>query len=372
MNGEKVCLQYDLGPRPVMDLAEAWEIHRDTPTKIGREEIARSVLTLYDQSPDPTSAICDSLEDQLTDDEVAALASPRYLAPSTQSADDPYEQLWSTLKNFSTASEYSEVIKETADGILLSGSTAWGAFYASRGYGDKPSDVDLLCRLPDASAVRETVRNLYAGGLVVADELKRADKFIDLQESQTADIFSLRSFATGAETSMHFVTDDTMQKIVDFDTIPTDKLLTIRDFRLNPSSNVKRDGHYLINILDHEENAFFMPDCEVLAGDEKELGYLADVPVHCLLSDGTEKSYAMGIISFFLSIVPAIIYDKQGDLADSIVDLQDKIADVQARRRVVNVPRIERMPAHTIRQINNSLTSTVNLKELNEAEENIA
>lgn len=357
-------LSYDLGEQLVPSLGDAYGQYSEVPVADkpqAREAIARATLVLYEQHTDHDAfarATSAELIDYVDEAEAQQLADPLLPLSSQLREGQPSEAIWATSKNLSIASRYATALGATAEGVLLSGSSAWGSFYAPRGLGEKPSDVDLLCAIDTVDTLPMALEQLVQAGLVPESEIARGVYFAELYAAGKAEMFSLRSYETGTEASMHFLTDSVLGKVRNLEhSGESEAIASLTDFRPNTSSNAKRTDGYEVPLLDCYETPKFKPASEEIKKDGIVLGYICQSPVMCQVVRGVSKSYGMGVIPFFMAAAPAIVHDPSGKLQTNLTQFCENIAQLQEGRAIVNLPRREIMPAHTFRHIGKMLTA---------------
>lgn len=354
---DKIVFGYELGDEPAISLGDAYEGYLENPDVQTRQAIARSALQLYATS-EPAAfngALCAQLSDHLPEDAAIALEHPRQHQPDVPVAGEPYESLWATTRNIEIANDHAAAIGDVVDGVLLSGSTSWAPFYDTRAFCENPSDVDLLCKVQKGESVYEATARLTDAGLVSDFELLRAEHFVGAYNTDNADMFSLRSTMSGAKTSIHFLTKHTIDSICEI-RLPEDGSVTSkRDFRPNMPHKAKDNG-YEITHLDRKYSERYPANIKEVVIDGQPLGFLSSSPVHGKAEHEQGTSYKLGLIPFFLAVAPAIVRDPTGSLQADITKLSTKIAQLQEGRPIVNLPRLHRMPEHTIRHIGTTLT----------------
>lgn len=364
MSHELPRLSYDLGEQSVLSLSDAYGQYMEahiTDRPQAREDIARAALVLYEQHTDhsafarTTSA---ELIDHVDEAEAQQLADPLLPLSAQLREGQPSEAIWATSKNLSIASRYATALGTTAEGVLLSGSSAWGSFYAPRGLGEKPSDVDMLCAVNGTEELQRAVQQLANADLVPESEVVRAAIFEELYASSEAKMFSLRTYKTNTEVSMHFLTKRVLESVRDLERLQEPGVIEfITDFRPNTSSNAKRTDGYELPLLDKNETYKFHPSSKPIEKGDQHVGYICESPIGGLVTHNTGRGYAMGVIPFFMAAAPAIVHDPAGMLQGNLTQYWNNIAHLQEGRPIVNLPRIEKMPAHTLRHIGKVLTA---------------
>lgn len=276
------------------------------------------------------------------------------------------EGLKATINNLRVVSRVAEVLSSNAEGILMSGSNAWGAFFAVRGNmqgrlnlwqeesaskREGPSDIDLMIVHPKIEGLKAVVQDLAADGLASQGEVKRFNVFEKIHEEQ-ADIFSARMNVNEVEVSLHFVPSNILgrmsnpqysQKKVDF----------IRDFRPNTPGSVKREGSYKLYDLKGLKTLDFHPKVKRFndPATQATCGYISDSPLGGFVRVGKEQTYCMGILPFFLLVAPTIMHDSNGNLNNAHISLRNKIRLVMNGQPAKVIPRQEDMPDFVLNKL---------------------
>lgn len=278
------------------------------------------------------------------------------------------ESVMISAENTVIAERFAAVGRGTLTSLALSGATAWGAFYATRGRRTlapketKPenrSDIDLLAIAQDIDSVGNTIQNYVAAGLLDAKELERFNEFKKLQQNDQVDVFSVRSRYKGVEQSIHFLTHDVLDAIIGIRPIRAKRqngnlINFVRDFRPNlPNNPQKNGGGYTIDDLKNLQRGrpIFRPE---VAPAENGLGYISELPVGSVLKIRGEHTYSMGVLDFFVAIQKTL-HDTDGWFQDRAARLHQTIANIQGSREPMNIPREFRMSESAKQHIKNRL-----------------
>lgn len=354
-----------------------------------RESVAHAVLHLYDES-DSLGEFDEKVEAMLDADETAQLEAKQsghdnpklaaYLARVSLldvKTPSPVEAIVTSKQNLGIASQFAGLAAQHATGMLMSGANAWGAFYEVKG--DKPdhpfaenavwrpdeaSDIDLLMTVANTTDLKSVVNDLCDAEVVSPFERRRVAKYNQLYQRGEVDIFSLRAYFQGIEQSIHFLTDDYVDSIVELHpegaTAVTDNGHAIhiaRDFRPNFPNSIRKTGGYTLTDLKGLRADNFIPELsEVSDCHGESLGYISQNTVGSVYEQNGERTYAMGVISFFLGIHPVILADRQTGLEQKISRFQSNIAEVMDGQAPAYVTRQERMPGYTLRRVQKDLS----------------
>lgn len=282
----------------------------------------------------------------------------------------PIEAIVATTENTEIAQKFADTAKDSLTGLLLSGSTAWGAYFAPRGdkhlrpdrkEGDR-SDTDMIAVAKDIEAIGTTIEKYVAEGLVDPEERERFAVFEHLHATQEAEVYSLRATYQDGEQSIHFMTEDTIASVSEAFAHRTREhdgkdIHILLDFRPNLPMNPIRNGKgYSIHDLKGLYNGYYMPSPIEIAQGEKAMGYVTDSPVGSIISENGELTYSMGLMDFFMAITPKIVLDSDGKMKHWVEMLQRTIARVQDGVTPTQIPRAKRMPRNTIHRIQEELT----------------
>lgn len=276
------------------------------------------------------------------------------------------ESLRATVRNFQAASILNQEISPFTQGTLLSGSNAWGPFFAVRGDtqgrlelegfikdNDKkePSDIDLLIATDSPREITSIVHQLIQKDYIPSEESNRAKAFEKLY-GEEADMLSLRTLIGNVQASLHFIPTPILLNIVNTP-YGHGKINVLRDLRSNIPGNVKRAGGYPLRDIKGLKEIMFHPKMKELKDPKTQtsLGYLTDNPTGGFLQVKNEQTYYMGVIPFFLLIAPAILHDPDNSLIKMHETLRDRIKLIMDQRPASNFPRKEEMPEYVIKRL---------------------
>lgn len=349
------------------------------------ETIAENALAAYADQPSAT-VHRQKLEDFITthprtkqamkemhidDPLLAARSIPRF--GHEFDALTPAETLYETAKNLELAEFHANLAAPYSEGALISGSTAWGANFATRAKRpelgktrEKSSDVDLLIEIKSWDQLGSILATYHREGLIEETELERLKYFIGTGEQEeekapSADMYSLRSETTGTEVSIHFIPSDVLQRVVSLREINSSKQIDagrtkvtvpyLRDFRPNTTSNGgKGRGYDLHNISGKKCLRFHPNNVEARTLGNAMYGYMAESPLGATVGVQGKTTYLLGVIPFFLAVHPITIGSKAPNMQARIDTMQQSIAHVN-EVTPTSVPRLERMTKYTKQRV---------------------
>ena len=263
-----------------------------------------------------------------------------------------------TKRNYKVIWEFIGAIFNFVDGVLLTGSNAWGAFHAVT----PSSDIDLLIAVSNIDQIDAIIDKLVTDGLTDPYDQKRFALFKTLHEEGKADQFSLIAQYSDVNVSIDFLTLETIETICGLhqmrtriyeDTEGTVTIRVVREFRANPP---KSDG-YALDDLKGERMIRFHPEFEKIENEQgKILGYLSDTLVDGQTTIPNAQTYLVGVMSFFLSIAPIVLLDENYQLQKLIHTLQSHIAEILQGEIPTHITRQERMSEDTVQRIKKLLT----------------
>lgn len=292
-----------------------------------------------------------------------------------------------TAENISLAREFALIGHEHIDGMLLSGSSAWGAYYAPRGRtqfirardqqnhlntqcDERRSDVDLLAITPSSDAIEAAVEAYVNTGLLPKAELIRVAAFKEMYEGREADIFSVRTHRRDVEVSLHFMNEavfsdmtnlepidltlaDNPRKASHASGIPRSAIDIIKDFRPNAPNGVGKSGVYSVDSLLHRTPTPYIPETTPVRSKKTEelLGYIATSPVGGAIELPERMTYCMGPLSFFPLIAPLILHERNTYMTTQIENMERNVGDIVRGAGHIYIPRQDRMPTHTTQSI---------------------
>lgn len=281
----------------------------------------------------------------------------------------PVEAIVTTIENKEVAQTFAEAGRGSLTGMLLSGSTTWGEYFAPRGdrrwrpdrnEGER-SDVDMIAVAKDIDAIGETIDAYIRKGLVDAAERQRFEAFEQLCAQSEVDIFSLRAYHKGGEQSVHFLTEAVMADVSNIETVRSSdqgsyRVNLLHDFRPNQPNNPGKNGKgYTIDDLKGMHQSHYMPTPKIVAEGGKTFGYISDAPVGSVILKSGESTYLLGLMDFFVAIKPDIILDTDGRIEGWVKTLQRNIAEIQQDVIPKQIPRQKRMPKHILRAVQGEL-----------------
>lgn len=275
----------------------------------------------------------------------------------------PIEAIQATARNLAIVREFTSPVENLADGMLLSGTNAWGAFCAVRGDSNfekgkgepsRASDIDLLITSQSIDRLGDILQRYISLGLVDESESKRFLVFKDLYTSKKADMFSVRSNYGGVEESLHFIPMDVIDTICNLEPVADSSksgfdLDFLNDFRTTIPGNVRKYGGYPTGDLKGLRVESFVPIPQEIKypGTNEVAGYITQNPVGGPKVVDGQQTYFMGVIPFFLTISPKLLIDKDNLLSRRITMLRSNIRTIMNDQEIQYIPRQERMPRRT-------------------------
>ena len=248
-----------------------------------------------------------------------------------------------TARNLKIAQIYSETVADIADGVLLSGSNAWGANYAVT----STSDIDLLIA-GSLDTLKKVIERLISKKLVVERESERFEIFRKLCSEKRAEQFSTIATYSDTKVSLDFMPWSAVEDICNLRPMTTQQtegidVRTIKEFRIN----TPKDTGYFADNLSGKKKLTYYSKFKDMNG-----GYLADT----LVDAQTDGAYFIGVMSFFFAIHPVVLIDREKKLKNSIRALQTNIARILGGRLPAYVTRQERMSNEMLESVIKSLS----------------
>lgn len=256
----------------------------------------------------------------------------------------PAASILATISNLRTAEEVTRTGMKNADSVLLSGSTAWGIFYAVRAKltvdfaGDiqleERSDVDLLVVVGTTDALLEVVTDLWHGGYTSENEVQRCKLFLTLCKARRLNMFSLRTYHNGIEISIHYLLWDVIERVCALQRINTttesNAFDFLIDFRPNTSASLIKHGGNPLKDLKGLKHTMYIPTFQEICYQRSSniAGYISQSPIGGKLYVEGQETYFIGIIPFYLLVLPKILLDKRGKLARKIDELRGNIQEI--------------------------------------------
>jgi hypothetical protein len=271
------------------------------------------------------------------------------------------ESIWSTLERLNIATAFARIGRNHTSSIVLSGSTAWGAFFATRNetpeslrqYGVQKvgyrsaSDIDLLLTCSDIVEMEKLIDAYIDSGLLDHGEQNRFKIFQNLFTNGEAEVFSIRAHYREVEESIHILLDETLQSVVD-EAVGHRKgnIQYIRDFRPNIPRSLSRDGGYQTHELVTGASTMFSIDITPLTFPDTttRAGYLSQLPIGSSSCEKDQRYYYLSILSFFLLVAPVILHESHASMSQHIRAMRNRVATVLQGQLPAFIPRQERMP----------------------------
>lgn len=283
----------------------------------------------------------------------------------------PVESIVATLENLAIIDEFKNIAQTHADGMLFSGSNAWGPFYGVRGepkgrqnLGQQqqnvyPSDVDLLITAESIDKLSLTLRDLVSSGLLRPSEIKRFDMFMKLYAENKVDTF----WTTGnykKSQEIHFITLDIIRKIASMQRInqsleDEDKTDFVRVLRPNIPKSLEKFGGYSTVDIKGLKDIFFVPQTTpVTLDDGVTEAFVSQMTIGGPARIGDKKTYYVGVIPFFLLISPRILIDNGNLLSKELLRFKEAVMNIVEDDNAILLPRQERMSNSMETRIKNS------------------
>lgn len=255
-----------------------------------------------------------------------------------------------TLKNLAIVEEFKVSASDLVDGMLLSGSNAWGAFYAVT----KQSDIDLVITTKNAEEIEKIIERYVVEGLLGQEERQRSKVFQMLFEQRKADTFSIRVPYDTSIVSIDFIPTDLVRDITELKLMKSVKvgdlnIRVINEFRSNPP---KVDGYTADSL--RGEKVMYHPKFEEIKNDGFVVGYISETLVDGQREKVEEIEYFIGVISFFFAVDPVILIDRGNRLSKAIEILRSKIAGLTHGQTPAYITRQERMSEESLQGIRKS------------------
>jgi hypothetical protein len=248
-----------------------------------------------------------------------------------------------TTKNHEIADIYTKAVSDAVGGVLLSGSNAWGADYAVT----SSSDIDLLIA-GTLVELEKAIERLKSERLIDSSEEWRFETFRKLHGEGRAEQFSTIATYADTKVSLDFMPWEVVETICELcpmthQQVEGVNIRTVKEFRINPP----RSTGYSVDDLSGQRKLTYHPKFEKVEG-----GLLAAT----LVDARTDRTYFMGVISFFFTVHPIVLLDKNGKLEKSIKALQTNIAQIMAGQVPTHVTRQERMSVEMLKSVKKSLS----------------
>ncbi len=342
-----------------------------------REDIFKATFTLYEVSASMAEFkahfenVLKVLSNSQSEQEVNDYITSAFIYPysiTKNRSHSPIEAIYATCNNIEIINEFFDASQKNTDSILLSGSSAWGPFYAvsgklpesivslgmeQRGLKEM-SDVDFLMVLNDINQMERLVDSLIDKKLLNETEKQRFKKFKMLYEGNSAEVFSIRGNYKGTEESLHLLLGSSLERIAySLEEKTVDQLGYLKDFRPDLGSSLH--GGYPIKDLLGLTSITFVPSIYQVKEGDIELGYISQISTGGFTDIKGHKTYLIGILGFFLLITPVVLHDKDSNLSKNIMVLKNNVREVLNNQEPVYIPREERMPSVVLHAIKSDL-----------------
>ncbi len=172
------------------------------------------------------------------------------------------ESIKSTARNLNIASEITDISEPYTQGVLMSGSNAWGPFYAVRGnvqgklslyentnpIKKEPSDIDMLFNFHNMSELENLIK-IFGENKILSKREEERFYFFKKMYPNTLDMFSSRSIFRDTLVSFHFLPMPLLNRIsnpIVGSRKSAGELDFARDFRPNSPYNIIDNKGYPI------------------------------------------------------------------------------------------------------------------------------
>ncbi len=272
------------------------------------------------------------------------------------------EAIQITKKHFDIIEKFTKIAEDIVQGMLLTGSTAWGAYNAVT----PSSDIDLLFIATDIEILKKVIERYIQAGLISSFEKDRFLKFEILTRKYPVSQFSIITHYQGVPVSLDFLTENSLEAIcglrpIGIVELKTDATVinvrTIKELR----SNLPKTSGYSLDNLTKEEKIIYHPKFEIIKNNkEKILGYLSDTLIDGQTTEQDPPVYFLGVMAFFLAISPIILFDKNKKIQQSLDSIQKSIGCLLNNKLPEYITRQERMLPVILKKIKESLVKSIN------------
>ncbi|KKU90928.1 MAG: hypothetical protein UY23_C0005G0024 [Candidatus Jorgensenbacteria bacterium GW2011_GWA1_48_11] len=266
------------------------------------------------------------------------------------------EAILATAKNLEIVEKFTEAASIFTESMLMTGSNAWGPFYAVKG----KSDIDLLIT-GDLNQLNQVVDNYVSERLIEPHEKQRFAVYRKLYEEKKVDQFSLISNYKNTAVSLDFLPIELVKDMADLNPLITRSykddlglinVRIVREFR----PNMPRAEGYTIDNLRGSKNAIFHSNFEKIKYKQNIIGYLSETLVDGQAIYNKKPTYFLGVMSFFLGVNPVVLFDKNRKLTEAIKTLHSNVKKVMQKKKPVYITRQERMPKYSLEQAKKSFS----------------
>lgn len=264
-----------------------------------------------------------------------------------------------TRKNLKIIKKFSDASKQFADAVLLTGSNAWGQYYAV----NENSDIDLVVTATDIKQLESVIERYVSLGLLEEYQKQRFDLYKRLYHKKKAEDFSICAKYKNKTISIDFITLDVIKTIAGLKPLITRKhkdtkgVINIRAFNEFRSNPPRKTGYSVDELGGRKKITYYPKFKEILDRKGKTAGYLSETLIDAKNSSKGNESYFLGVISFFFAVHPIVIFDSNGQLTASINILNKNIKKLIGKKKIVYITRQERMSESIQKQIKDSFTN---------------
>ncbi len=261
-----------------------------------------------------------------------------------------------TEKNLDIVKQFKRWAEDFADGMIIAGSMAWGAYYALR----DDSDIDLIIITDELKKIKSIIEKYIAHGLIEKNESQKFKMFETLYREGKCDEYSLVCHFEDTKVSIDFILRDTLEKICSFRELEREtykdgnddiKIRVIGEL----SSKIPRERGYDLDNMKEDRKIAFHPKFQEIKDQENNLNCnIRQALVDGQIVNDKNKTYFLGIKTAFFAINPIIIIDKNGLLQKQCTLLRKNISVVLNNQRPVYITRQERMSQDMLKKIQDS------------------
>src|SRR3989344_3277636 len=127
------------------------------------------------------------------------------------------EATQATIRNLRAVEKFLELLGDSVQSMLLSGSTVYGPFYAV----NAKSDIDSLVTADNIESLGTIISRCVAAGIYESSVEKRFKVFKELYKEKRVETFSVRTIFMGVEMETDFIPMDVINDICNLNPIRT-------------------------------------------------------------------------------------------------------------------------------------------------------
>ena len=259
-----------------------------------------------------------------------------------------------TKKNLEIIQDFVEAGKGVVKELFLTGSNAWGAYYALT----LESDIDLVAIVDDVKEIGKVIEVYIAQGMIGNFEKIKYETFLSLYEKGQVDEYSCVTTYKETKVSIDFIPRIIAEKICSLGSLQesyiedSKGIITVRTIREFCSKVPKIAGYTLDDMNAKRSTRFVCPYKEIR--NDADISYIWESLVDGQGGSGNETTYLIGVKSFYFAINPITLLDENNHVKQLTDTIRSNISKVLLNKEPLYITRQEKMSEEMLKHIKES------------------